>query len=321
MPFTEGAGLSLTVAEIAAVLLVVLAVLVGLLFLAASRSRNRRTGPSAAPESVPDPRVRVRPTLVDFHVHGDTAGIYYRVPLPDGDIDERLEQLLCHDASLVLHEKRSRGLPIDHVVRAEVYGERGGGPAEIAVLELDEPGAIPALVAPDLVPHASVVGYDPLAHLDEQEFVVQPGVEGREPEGDLPPFSEEIEFAKATEAELRAAGIDPHAASLSDVSLSLLRIGGFSISPRTGGTYVAQKAGATTLIAIHEHREGEHPELSEQAVDAFVIAVAQSNPSRALLITDKYGPFVVYEKERSDPRCRFITRERLQQFFDSFALR
>jgi hypothetical protein len=37
-------------------------------------------------------------------------------------------------------------------------------------------------------------------------------------------------------------------------------------------------------------------------------------------VTDKFGPYVMYEKERRDPRCRFITRERLQVFVDSFAL-
>jgi hypothetical protein len=84
--------------------------------------------------------------------------------------------------------------------------------------------------------------------------------------------------------------------------------------------HIAQKAGSTSLVVIHEHQAGEHPELSEQAVNGFVIAVAQNNPQRALLITDMFSPYIVYEKERSDPRCRFITRERLQPFVDSFAL-
>jgi hypothetical protein len=39
-----------------------------------------------------------------------------------------------------------------------------------------------------------------------------------------------------------------------------------------------------------------------------------------LLISDKFCPFIVYEKERREPRVHFITRERLQQFVDSLAL-
>jgi hypothetical protein len=191
------------------------------------------------------------------------------------------------------------------------------------VLELEEPGVIPELVVPDLVPHAGAAAYDPLAHLGEQEFEIQPGVASNVPKEGLPPFSAEITFAKSVEAELRATGIDPYNTALSDLSLSLLEIGGYQVSPGTGAAanaHVARKAGSTALVVVHEHQTGEHPELSEQAVNAFVIAVAQNSPQRALLITDKFSPYIVYEKERSDPRCRFITRERLQPFVDSFAL-
>ena len=130
----------------------------------------------------------------------DTARIYYGVPLPDGDVDDHLKDLLCHDAPLVLHEKRAHGLPIEQVVRAEVFGQRDGRPVEVAVLELEEPGVIPELVVPDLVPHAAASGYDPLAHLGEQEFEIQPGVASSVPREGLPPFSEEITFAKSVEA-------------------------------------------------------------------------------------------------------------------------
>lgn len=221
---------------------------------------------------------------------------------------------------LVLHEKRAHGLPIDQVTRAEIYGQRGGKPVEVAVLELEEPGEIPELAIPELVPHAAAGGYDPLAHIGEQEFDIRPGVGGSEPKGGLPPFSDEIELAQSVESQLRAIGVDPHDVSLSDLTLSLLKIGGYSVTPRSGDSYLAQKAGAISLVVVQEHQAGEHPELSEQAVNAFVIAVAQTNPQRALMVTDKFSPYMVYEKERSDPRCRFITRERLQPFVDSFAL-
>jgi len=74
---------------------------------------------------------RRRPVLADFHVHGDTAEIFYAVPLPDGDIEEHLRHILCHDASLVLHDKRAHGLPIDQVTRAKVFGQRGGEAVEV----------------------------------------------------------------------------------------------------------------------------------------------------------------------------------------------
>ncbi|MEA2010686.1 MAG: hypothetical protein U9N78_08280 [Actinomycetota bacterium] len=256
--------------------------------------------------------------------------IYYNVPLADGDVDEHLKDLLCHDASLVLHDKRASGLPIDQVVTATVYGRRGDSSVEVGVMELESPGVIPEIAVPELIPHASMAGYDPLAHLGEQEFDVQPGVAGREPKEGLGSFLDEITIARSVEAELRGAGIDPLAVSLEDLALSLLRIGGYDVtvgragvSAPEGGTaemFTARKAGSEALVVIVPHASGEHPELSERIVNTFVIEVAQQNPQRALLITDKFSPYIVYEKERSDPRCRFITRERLQAFVDSFAI-
>ena len=298
-------------------------VLIGIVWAIVSAVRSTTSDSFLSPHPGPDAQDLLRPKLVDFHVKDATARIYYGVPLPDGDIDEHLKDLLCHDAPLVLHEKRTHGLPIEQVVRAEVFGQRGGRPVEVAVLELEEPGVIPELVVPDLVPRAAASGYDPLAHLGDEEFEIQPGVASNVPGGGLPPFSEEISFAKSVEAALRAVGVDPYNTPLPDLSLALLRIGGYQVSPTPAGTantHIAVKAGSTALVVVHEHQVGEHPELSEQAVNGFVIAVAQNNPQRALLITDMFSPYIIYEKERSDPRCRFITRERLQPFVDSFAL-
>ena len=298
-------------------------VVIGIVWAIVSAVRSTTADSFITSRPTPDAQDRLRPKLVDFHVKDATARIYYDVPLPDGDIDDHLKDLLCHDAPLVLHEKQAHGLPIEQVVRAEVYGERDGQPIEVAVLELEEPGEIPELVVPDLVPHAAASDYDPLAHLGEQEFEIQPGVAGDVPREGLPPFSEEISFAKSVEAELRAVGIDPYNTELSELSLALLRVGGYQVAPAPGAaenTYIAQKAGSTALVVVHEHQAGEHPELSEKAVNGFVIAVAQNSPQRGLLITDMFSPYLVYEKERNDPRCRFITRERLQPFVDSFAL-
>lgn len=295
-------------------------VLIGIVWAVVSAVRSTTDASFLSAERAPEAQDRARPALTDFHVHDDTARIFYAVPLPDGNIDPHLRDLLCHDASLVLREKRDHGLPIAQVSKAEVYGRRGGEPVEVAVLELEDPGEIPEIAVPELVPHAAMEGYDPLAHLGEQEFDIRPGVAGTEPTSELRPFSEELEFAQSVESELRALGIDPYDASLTDLALSLLKIGGYAITPLSEDSYFAQKTGATSLLVVHEHRAGEHPELSEQAVNAFVIAVAQRNPQRALLVTDKFCPYIVYEKERSDPRCRFVTRERLQRFVDSFAL-
>ncbi len=45
-----------------------------------------------------------------------------------------------------------------------------------------------------------------------------------------------------------------------------------------------------------------------------------SKADRGLLISDRYGPFEVYEREKREPRVRFVTRERLQGFVDALTV-
>ncbi len=314
----------------AVIVIVVGMILLGIIWAGMSIMRSTPSDVSAGSRPVRVPQDQLRPILADFHVQGDIAEIYYAVPLPQDDVDDHLRDLLCHDASLVLHEKKAHGLPIEQVSRARVFGHRGEESVEVGVIELEIPGEIPEIAAPELVPHASAAGFDPLSHLGEQEFQLQPGVADRESEEGLPSFLDGITIAKSVESRLRAVGIDPADVSLQDLSLSLIRIAGYAVGVERAGlatveggsteVYMARKDGTEMLVVVVPHSRGEHPELMERLVNTFSFHVAQTNPQNALLITDKFGPYVVYEKERADPRCRFITRERLQAFVDSFAV-
>jgi hypothetical protein len=273
---------------------------------------------------------RPRPVLADFHVTGSEANVCYDVPLPEGPAGSRLRDILSRDAVDVLREKREHGLPIDQVDHIRVCAMRDGEVAELAVVDLPEAGQLPELVAPELVPHAPVSGYDPLARLDKEKFRVDAGVDASSKAEGLPPFAEELHIPESVEAELRALGTDPREVTLNDLALDLLRIGGYQVSVdrlglmTLGGgaadVYHATKDGVRWLVVVVGHSSGEYPELSEGDINAMLIAVGRDNPDRALLVTDKFGPYIMYEKEKRDPRCRFITRERLQVFVDSFAL-
>jgi len=314
----------------AIIVVVVGIVLLGIIWAGMSILRSTPSDISAGSGPARVARDQLRPILAGFHVRGDAAEIYYAVPLSDDEVDDHLRDLLCHDASLVLHEKRTHGLPIEQVTRATVYGRRGEESVEVGVIELEIPGEIPEIAAPELVPHAATAGYDPLAHLGEKDFEFQPGVADRAPEEGLPPFLDEIVIAKSVEARLRATGIDPADVSLQDLSLSLMRIAGYLVEVERAGLstiesgsaelYTARRDDTETLVVVVPHSEGEHPELMERLVNTFGFHVAQTDPQNALLITDKFGPYLIYEKERADPRCRFITRERLQAFVDGFAV-
>jgi len=315
----------------AVIVVIVGVVLLGIIWAVVSIMREAPGDVSAASGIIPDAEDRLRPILVGFHVHGDTAEVHFGVPLPEGDVDDHLRDVLLHEASVVLHEKRSHGLPIDQVVRAVVFGNRGEAVVEIGEIELEEPGQIPEIAAPDLVPHAGDAGFDPLAIVEEQEFAIVPGLENRAPDEGMVPFRDDLTLIKSIEMELRAAGLDPDTMSFREFVVTLMRIGGYELVLERVGTaaedgssvemYRGRRGGSDVLVVIVSQTPGGYPELSEQVIDAFVIAVAERNPQRALLITDKTGPYVIHDKEKADPRCRFITRERLQAFADSFALR
>jgi hypothetical protein len=73
-------------------------------------------------------------------------------------------------------------------------------------------------------------------------------------------------------------------------------------------------------VKVVDHVSGSYPELDEADMRAFVAGFSHSKAERGWLVTDKFGPFSVYEKERRMPECRFVTRERLQGVVDGFAL-
>ncbi len=84
--------------------------------------------------------------------------------------------------------------------------------------------------------------------------------------------------------------------------------------------YNLTRDGKSTLLVILTHDEGSHPELEDSVLARFAVEMAQVNPDQAILVTDKYSPYSMYEREKRDKRCVYITRERLQAFVDSFGL-
>ena len=87
-----------------------------------------------------------------------------------------------------------------------------------------------------------------------------------------------------------------------------------------GNSYIAARGGNRTYLVVVDHEAGDYPELGEQTINEFMVRFATSNTARGMLVTDKYSPFMIYDKERREPRVRFITRERLQAFVDSFSM-
>ena len=104
------------------------------------------------------------------------------------------------------------------------------------------------------------------------------------------------------------------------MTLGLLGAAGYEVVPAPDSeAYLATRSGSTTFVSVVAHEEGDHPELSETAVNSFLAMFYSSRAERGILFSDKFSPHVVYEKERRVSRVTFITRERLQDFVDSIA--
>ena len=305
-------------------LLVAIVALVGVMvWVFRSASEDAQRSPET---STPSPR----PVPVDFHVRGEEAAVYFSVPLGPGTSTMCCATCSSTSRSRCIARKRGHGLPLEGVTQVVAYGRRGDDYVAVGSVDLPAGGQLPELAAPDLVPHTALAGYDPLAHLGEQEFDIEPSVATPDEESELGPISADIKLTRSTESGLRAQGVDPDDMGLEDLTLGLLRMSGYRLSvERTGfqtddgskvDIYIADRAGDRTLLGILPHRPGEYPEVSERAINQFVVSVAEVGPRRAFLVTDKFGPYVMYEKERRDARVRFVTRERIQTFVDGFAL-
>lgn len=257
--------------------------------------------------------------LESFHVVGDQARVTFDVPLPEED-DEVLHDLLVGEAVEVVREKR-HALPIDDVNEIVVFAGRDKV-REVGRHKLPATGELPP---PILAAGLSFthIAHDPFAaHFDEEsDHGVTYGTTAAVPEDELGPLRDELKLPKGLDRGLRALGTDPDELSGPEFVLGLLRMFGYGVTEQAyEGSYLAIKDGVSTYIHTVAHQPGQYPELDEKEIRRFLADFATSNAERGLLITDKYGPFLVNEIETNQPRVRFITRERTQRFIDSMAL-
>lgn len=260
---------------------------------------------------------RLRPAVADFRVADGAALVYFEVPLGEGD-DPVLGELLGREAIEVVREKRHQ-LPIDDVNRVVAFGRRGSEWAEAARISLETPGTLPPPLIPEAFAHARRPELDLFDRFTDMPAQA-PGLADRVRGEELAPLSTELRFPGLVAAGLRSQGIDPNAASAGDIVLGVMRVAGYQVSEIGPDTYTAMRGGQRTFVRVIGHAEGEHPELGEQAIRTFVVDFGSSGADRGLLITEKYGPFEVYDRERRDKRVRFVTRERLQGFVDALSV-
>ena len=269
---------------------------------------------------------RSRAPFREFHVGGGSAMVYFDVPLPAGEVDKVLAQLLVREAVEVLREKQAHDLPLDDIDRVQAFGIRDGEDVEAGSLSLESPGILPEIENLEVVPHYSSVPFDPLTHLGEKEAPASGASVPEKAASDpgrsvLEPIGSELSLTGRIDSGLRAQGLDPSTMSAGDMALGLMRMAGYTVTDgRSQNTYVAAAPGSRTYVQVVSHEPGDYPELDEQQIKQFQIGLATAGTDRGILVTEKYGPYMIYEAERRNPKARFITRERLQEFLDSFTM-
>lgn len=268
-----------------------------------------------APVEMDDPITR-RAAVADFHVHGSEARVIFDVPLP-ADNDPVLNELLVDEAVEVVREKRHT-LPIDEVTVIVVFAGRGDA-HEVGRTKLPSPGQLPTVIQPDMF-NLTHIARDPFASQFEDALTTHVETQVQVPKDDLGPIGQELKIPLGLERGLRTRGVDPTTASGPELILALLEMFGYEVSPQIDGTFMAIKDNLKTFIRAETHVPDSYPEIEEQVVRKFIVEFGTAGAARGLLITDKLGPFMIHDVEATNPRIRFVTRERIQRFIDSMAL-
>ncbi|MEK7252961.1 MAG: hypothetical protein AAB198_06920 [Actinomycetota bacterium] len=256
-----------------------------------------------------------RPQVAEFHVKDGAARVHFEVPLPAA-VDDVLSELLGREAVEVVREKRHT-LPLGDVRRVVALGRRGTEWVEVASIGLETPGELPPPLRPESIPHAAHPDFDPFERLSDLPQNA-PGLSAGSRGESLDRLVTKL--PAEAQARVRSQGIDPATADAPSVVIALMRAAGYQLTETDPVTYTARRAGQTTFIRVVSHRPGDYPELDETVIRKFVVDFGASGTGRGILLSEKWAPFEIYERERRDPRVRFVTRERLQAFVDALAL-
>jgi hypothetical protein len=294
---------------VAVVVLVVTVVIFGV------RSRGR--GKSGAEPTLIE-NDRTRPSVAEFHVSDGSAQVRFNVPLAAGEIDAVLVDVLVREGIEVVRAKRN-DLPLSEVHQVVVFGRRDGEWIEVGSVRLDTPGTLPPPMIPELLPHASRPGFDAFERISELPQN-PPKLADRRTAEELDPMGPLVVLPQSVEAGIRAQGLDPDTVDACALLLGVMRIAGYSISEKSADTYDGIRHGKRVFLRTVCHLSTDHPELDERQVDRFVVDFVSSGADHGLLITEKFSPFEIYDRERREPRMRFITRERIQDFVDALVI-
>lgn len=293
-----------------ALIIFAVVIVAALAYLAISRFGTSATG-SAAED------FGKRPRVADFHVRNDAALVLFDVTVA-GEPDAHVAELLTAQALEVVREKQEH-LPIAQVTKVVAQAKRNGESVEVGRVKLETPGELPPPLPMPQAPHASTIAGDPLAAYAETLSGAAPAVAPVSRDTELGPAGSELSLSDDIVHHLAQEGYEVLSVTAGELALELLEVAGYTITKGTKpNTYLATRGGVTTYLYVVEL--GDYPEVGSQDINSFMVDFMSSKADRGLLISDRYGPFEVYEREKREPRVRFVTRERLQGFVDALTV-
>lgn len=295
-------------------LLVLALALAGLVILVVKLVRRFRPGAAADPESDP---LAPLPNIEDLSVSGDVARVTFAVPMVGKD--PILSELLTYYA-LEAVRRAGRDLPMQSLQGVEVLVSYHGQSRRVGRVDFDEQGRLPEDIPVPEIVKLSEAMEDPL----DSDFKAPAGSKAPTSRGGgerLAPLGSFLKISNKAAAALRLQGVDPHHMTAGELVRGILALRGYTLSAGPDArTHHARKGSATVLVREIPHARGEYPELAEEDMHRFLMDVAGSRMAKGMLVTEKYGPFLVYNIERRNRRVRFVTRERLQKAIDALAL-
>jgi hypothetical protein len=132
---------------------------------------------------------------------------------------------------------------------------------------------------------------------------------------ELPSIGSELGLSPQVVTALRAQGLHPTEDDAPELVRGLLKAAGYAIEDLDDDTYLALRGGDTVYVRSVPHADGEHPELAEADVEAFLFGLARSSASEGILVSSKLVPFHLYDREHE--RARLLGRQRLPGFVRS----
>jgi hypothetical protein len=274
--------------------------------------------PVGTPDEPPEPTtpgaggagpVTLDPPVRSVTVEDDEIVVDFAVPLPT-DADEWLTRALT-SAALETIRRREAEFSLElgqrrvTAVVAKAGRETSTRVGEVPITE----GKLPEPVGPPVQVDVATGAQPLLAHAEAatEATAVPHGPD------QLAPVGRELELSTEVRNGLIAQGIDPDTDDGGRIGHGILVLAGYVVDDVDEWTYIARRGTEEVLVRVVPDDDG-HPELTEEDVSSFLVALGSVATRSGLLVTGKLVPFHLYSKEHDD--VRIVGRQRLQSFVD-----